>query len=65
MTKSNSDIVDWENLSVDLANDDENETRLNCPFIDYEAKELNDDGDTNDHDNSAPDRRTEAGKLFH
>lgn len=40
-----SDIVDWENLSLNYASD-ESECRYKCPFIDYEAQESsNDDND--------------------
>ena len=37
-----SDIVDWDNLSVDLEAD-ENQDKFNCPFINYEAQESSGD----------------------
>ena len=37
-----SDVVDWDNFSVDLAAD-ENQDKFNCPFINYEAQESSGD----------------------
>ena len=37
-----SDIVDWDNLSVDLEAD-ENQDKFNCLFINYEAQESSGD----------------------
>ena len=37
-----SDIVDWDNLSLDLEAD-ENQDKFNCPFINYEAQESSGD----------------------
>ena len=45
-----SDIVDWDNLSVDLEAD-ENQDKFNCPFINYEAQESSGDDciEANEH----------------
>ena len=54
-----SDIVDWDNLSVNFDETDEATVKFNCPFIEYEAQESS--AEESEEANEIPSKKLNFG----